>query len=139
MVANVSLSPQQAKVRDYVLQSDQLSVEFSIDHGWTKVVDDVSLNVPIGTMVGVVGESGSGKTLASLAAIGLLAARGARVTGSVRRRTRDGGADRMQTTGQCLHRPQPDRGARRRSCSPCSTFGDGLRDALAGSGKVKKS
>ncbi len=84
MVTDVSTSPPPPKVQDDVLQIDRLSVEFHTDRGWTRVVDNVSLNVPIGTTVGLVGESGSGKTVTSLAAMGLLPPRGARVTGSVR-------------------------------------------------------
>ncbi|WP_267248469.1 ATP-binding cassette domain-containing protein [Rhodococcus rhodochrous] len=90
MVTDLSLSPPPPKVQDDVLQIDRLSVEFSTDHGWTKVVDDVSFNVPLGTTVGLVGESGSGKTVTSLAVMGLLPSRGVRVTGSVQVAGREG-------------------------------------------------
>ncbi|MFF0818229.1 ABC transporter ATP-binding protein [Rhodococcus sp. NPDC003318] len=72
------------RVDDDILRIDNLSVEFHTDHGWTRVVDEVSLRVPPGVTVGLVGESGSGKTVTSLAAMGLLPPRGSRVSGSIR-------------------------------------------------------
>jgi len=47
------------------------------------VVDDLSLDIQEGEIVGMVGESGSGKTMTALAILRLLP-RGARVTGSIR-------------------------------------------------------
>src|SRR5437879_13087295 len=47
------------------------------------VVDDLSLDIQEGEIVGMVGESGSGKTMTALAILRLLT-RGARVTGSIR-------------------------------------------------------
>jgi peptide/nickel transport system ATP-binding protein len=47
------------------------------------VIDDLSLDVQEGEIVGMVGESGSGKTMTALAVLRLLP-RGARVTGSIR-------------------------------------------------------
>src|SRR5690606_15848934 len=85
MVADVSFpTPPPPEVQDDVLRIDGLSVEFFTEQGWTKVVDDVSLSVPVGTTVGLVGESGSGKTVTSLAVMGLLPPHGSRVTGSIR-------------------------------------------------------
>jgi peptide/nickel transport system ATP-binding protein len=46
-------------------------------------VDEVSFNVEPGQTVGLVGESGCGKSVTSLAIMGLLPSRGARVSGSV--------------------------------------------------------
>jgi oligopeptide/dipeptide ABC transporter ATP-binding protein len=83
MTTDVALYSPNLEVDD-VLRIENLSVEFSTDRGWTKVVDDVSIRVPPGTTVGLVGESGSGKTVTSLAAMGLLPARTSRVTGSIR-------------------------------------------------------
>lgn len=56
-----------------------LSVEFITEHGWQRVVNDVSLDLVPGKIMGVVGESGSGKSVTSLALMGLLPARGARM------------------------------------------------------------
>src|SRR5215470_10708315 len=47
-------------------------------------VDEVSFDVEPGQTVGLVGESGCGKSVTSLAIMGLLPSRGARVSGSVR-------------------------------------------------------
>jgi peptide/nickel transport system ATP-binding protein len=47
-------------------------------------VDGVSFDIRAGRSVGLVGESGCGKTVTSLALLGLLPARGTRVSGSVR-------------------------------------------------------
>ncbi len=47
------------------------------------VIDDLSLDIQEGEIVGVVGESGSGKTMTALAVLQLLP-RGARVTGSIK-------------------------------------------------------
>ncbi len=58
-----------------------LSVQVAAAGGWIPVVEDVSLDVADGEMVGLVGESGSGKTLTSLAVMNLLPARSARVAG----------------------------------------------------------
>ena len=60
------------------LDITHLSIAFQTRHGSVTVVDDVSLNIGKGEIVGVIGESGSGKTIASLAVLGMLP-RGARV------------------------------------------------------------
>ena len=49
-----------------------LRVDFATERGWVNVVDDVSLTVGQGEVVGLVGESGSGKSVTSLSVLGLL-------------------------------------------------------------------
>ena len=56
--------------------------DLSIDIAGTRVVDQVSFDVPTGARMGIIGESGSGKSLTSLAIMGLLP-RGAVATGSI--------------------------------------------------------
>jgi peptide/nickel transport system ATP-binding protein len=69
---------------DGLLSVRDLSVVFG-SGGRTPVraVDGVSFDVPAGEVVGLVGESGSGKSVTSLAVMGLLPARGAKVSGQV--------------------------------------------------------
>jgi peptide/nickel transport system ATP-binding protein len=66
-----------------LLSVERLSVEFAA-HGDEPVraVDDVSFQILPGQHVGLVGESGSGKSVTSLALMGLLPPRGARVSGA---------------------------------------------------------
>jgi len=55
-----------------LLRIDGLAVEFRTDNGLTRVVDDVSLQIRQGEMVGLVGESGSGKTVTALSIMRLV-------------------------------------------------------------------
>ncbi|MQA78930.1 MAG: ATP-binding cassette domain-containing protein [Streptosporangiales bacterium] len=73
-----------------LLEVDELRVTFH-RRGRADVhaVDGVSLSVEPGATVGLVGESGCGKSVTSLAVMGLLPKRGARVEGSVRFDGRD--------------------------------------------------
>jgi peptide/nickel transport system ATP-binding protein len=54
------------------LEIRNLSIVFSTPRGPARVVDNVSLTIGAGEIVGVIGESGSGKTLTALAALGML-------------------------------------------------------------------
>lgn len=67
-----------------VLRVTDLCVDFLTEAGWTRVVDGVSFVVPERCTVGLVGESGSGKTVTSLALMGLMNRKEARVWGSVK-------------------------------------------------------
>src|SRR5262249_31798478 len=57
-----------------------LSVQFATRRGVARVVDNASLEVWPGEIVGLIGESGSGKTLTALSVLGLLP-RQARISG----------------------------------------------------------
>jgi peptide/nickel transport system ATP-binding protein len=69
---------------DPVLSVTGLGVEFLTDGRWLPVVEDAAFEVRRGQTLGLVGESGSGKTVSALAIMGLVPARVARVSGSVR-------------------------------------------------------
>lgn len=56
--------------------------DLSVSFGAARVVDEVSLSVPRGSVLGLVGESGSGKSMIALACLGLVPKPG-RVAGSI--------------------------------------------------------
>lgn len=56
----------------YHVEIDSLTIEMLTDHGWQKVLNDVSLRIPQSKILGLVGESGSGKSVTSLAIMQLL-------------------------------------------------------------------
>lgn len=63
-----------------ILEISHLGVSFFTDRGEIKAVNDVSLCVPEGRIVGIVGESGCGKSMTARAVMGLLKPPG-RMTG----------------------------------------------------------
>ena len=67
-----------------ILELEHLRVEFPTRRGTLVAVDDVSLSIAPGEVLGVVGESGAGKTLTGLAVIGLLEPPGRIAAGEVR-------------------------------------------------------
>ena len=71
------------------LAIDALSVSFPGPHGRLRVIDDVSLSIARGEIVGLVGESGSGKSVTALAAMRLLGPTARIDAGSVRVGGRD--------------------------------------------------
>jgi oligopeptide/dipeptide ABC transporter ATP-binding protein len=66
-----------------LLEIEDLTVEFPSAKGWVRAVEDVSLQVEPGRVLGLVGESGSGKTVTALAILGLIRAQGGRVSGRI--------------------------------------------------------
>ena len=63
--------PHQRTDRPPALAIDHLSVQFANRRGIARVVDEVSLEVWPGEIVGLIGESGSGKTMTALSVLGL--------------------------------------------------------------------
>ncbi|MGD0430162.1 MAG: ABC transporter ATP-binding protein [Acetobacteraceae bacterium] len=55
-----------------LLEIAGLSVAYPTSRGWLRALDDVSLSIPAGAVLGLVGESGSGKSSVVMALLGLL-------------------------------------------------------------------
>ena len=70
--------------QDCALAIDALTVSFPAPHGRVRVIEDVSLEIGRGEILGLVGESGSGKSVTALAAMRLLGATAKLEAGSVR-------------------------------------------------------
>ena len=79
-----------------MLEVSNLSVAFKGDTGFVPVTKEVSFTLAAGATIGIVGESGSGKSVTSLALMGLLPQRSARVT-----------ADRLSFDGKDLLKMHP--------------------------------
>ncbi len=75
----MSLSPT-ATIRP-VLSVRNLIIDHLTEYGIERIVDNVSFDLPAGSVLGIVGESGSGKTLTMLAVLGLMPSSRIRVTG----------------------------------------------------------
>ena len=58
--------------KDYVLEIENLTVEYKVEGEVTQAVTDVSLAVEAGKTLGLVGETGAGKTTTALAALRLV-------------------------------------------------------------------
>ncbi len=66
----------------HFLDIKQLSVEFQTRNGVVRAIEDVTLQLSKGEVVGIVGESGSGKSVTAYSVIGLLDDAGSAVSGS---------------------------------------------------------
>jgi oligopeptide/dipeptide ABC transporter ATP-binding protein len=76
----------------------RLRIEIAMQRGLARVVDDVTLEVWPGEVVGVIGESGSGKTMTALSVLGLMPRRARIAAGEIR----------LQG-GVITHLPDPER------------------------------
>lgn len=66
-----------------VLKTEHLCTSFFTQHGEAKAVNDVSITVPRGKIIGIVGESGCGKSMTARSIIRLLKYPGKIVSGSI--------------------------------------------------------
>jgi len=66
-----------------ILDIEALTIAYPVPEGWHVAVEEVSLSVAKGEILGLVGESGSGKSTLGQAVMGHVA-RGTRVTGDIR-------------------------------------------------------
>lgn len=66
------------------LQIDRLCTSFFTQKGEVKAVNEVSIDVPRGKIVGIVGESGCGKSMTARSVLGLLKYPGKIVSGEIR-------------------------------------------------------
>jgi oligopeptide/dipeptide ABC transporter ATP-binding protein len=74
---------------ELLLRVRDLRVQFATDDGVVTAVDNVSIDVSAGRIVGIVGESGSGKSVTALTVLGLTRGPGAHIAGEVLYRGRD--------------------------------------------------
>jgi len=70
-------------MKQKILEVRNLTVSFRTEKGIIRPVNDVSLDVPAGSIVGIVGESGCGKSMTARAVMGLLRYPGKVTGGSV--------------------------------------------------------
>ncbi|WP_291334921.1 ABC transporter ATP-binding protein [Albidovulum sp.] len=84
-----------AKPAAPALEVSRLTVEFPTRRGVLTAIDDVSLRIEPGEILGVVGESGAGKSITGLAVLGLLEAPGRIAGGEIRV-----GGRRIDTLGE---------------------------------------
>ncbi len=123
-----------------LLQIDDLSLEFRTRMGVVKALDQISLSVHPGEMVGVVGESGSGKSVMAFAIMGVLDA-AARVTqGSIQYRS----MDLLQTPEWMLRQLRGREISMifqnpRVALNPIRAVGKQIEDSLNAHGEVAKS
>ena len=71
------------KMEQAMLQVNHLCTSFFTDKGEIRAVDDVSLEVPAGKIVGIVGESGCGKSMTARSVMGLVRAPGKIKSGEI--------------------------------------------------------
>ena len=70
--------------RPATLAIERLRIEIAMQRGIARVVDDVTLEVWPGEIVGVIGESGSGKTMTALSVLGLMPRQARVAAGEIR-------------------------------------------------------
>lgn len=113
-----------------LLSLDNLNIAFHSRHGLHRAVDDVSLTVGRGEILGVVGESGSGKSVTCLSLVGLLG-HGAEVSG---RMTFEGKGHEIADLPRLAHGARPSIGMifqdPAASLNPVRTIGSQIAEVL---------
>lgn len=71
-------------MEELTLKIDRLHSGFETERGYVPAVDDVSMEIPKGRIVGIVGESGCGKSMIARSVMGLLKYPGRITGGSIR-------------------------------------------------------
>ena len=118
-------------MEELTLQIEHLCSGFFTERGYVPAVDDVSLVIPKGQVVGIVGESGCGKSMIARSVMGLLKYPGRITGGSVR-------LDGQELTGMTDRQLQRIRGKQMSmifqepmtSLNPVATVGKQMREAL---------
>src|SRR5438874_9528966 len=72
-----------------LLEVNDLNVQFATEDGIVRAVDDISLKLERGKVLGIVGESGSGKSVTAMTLMGLTRGVNARFDGEVLYKGRD--------------------------------------------------
>ena len=126
-----------------LLEVKNLSVHFGTDDNAFKAVDEISLTVESGEVVGIVGESGSGKSVSSLAVMGLID-----FPGKVTAESLSFEGQNLQTLSESARRKITGKDIAMifqepmSSLNPCFTVGDQIMEAIevhqGGSRKERK-
>ena len=114
-----------------LLEIESLQVEFPIGANVLRAVDDVSISVDEGEVLGIVGESGSGKSVTMLALMGLVAypgrVRAKRMTFAGRNLMTLSARERRQLTGRDMAMIFQEPAT---SLNPCFSIGFQLTETL---------
>jgi peptide/nickel transport system ATP-binding protein len=83
-IATPIVEPAASPANDLILAVDRLRVSFATRDGTVGAIDDLSLTLARGEILGIVGESGCGKSMTALSIMGLVPDPPGRVRGSIR-------------------------------------------------------
>lgn len=131
------MSAKRASVPDEpLLEATNVTVEFPTDNGMLRAVDDVSVRVFPGEIVGIVGESGSGKSVLLRALMNMVTTPGRITTGRIRLGDIDilrcNRRELEQVRGQLIGLIPPDPGA---ALNPVARIGRQAAEGLVAHGR----
>ena len=86
-----------------LLEVENLVIEFDTNKGRRRVVDEVSLKLAPGEVLGILGESGSGKTVTTLAVLGLVNGQPGVASGSIRLKDGDETHELLDELGDFMY------------------------------------